>query len=383
VRQGHRVGILAATHSHLRPQAPAAGFERIDGIEYRWLQTPPYAGNGLGRARNILSFLSQASSLAPQIVGAMKPHAVIASSTYPMDHWPARRIAKLAGAVLVHEIHDLWPLSPIELSGMSPWHPFALVCQSAENAAYRHSDLIVSMLPKVHDHLRAHGGDPARLHIVPNGIHPDDWQGEAPPLRADLAEAVRAAREKQAVIVVYAGAMGDSNALDDLLDAAALLRDRPLHFVLVGDGPLKARLAQRIAAEGLDRVRCFDPIPKAEVRSLLAAADVAYLGWQKKPIYRFGIAANKLLDYMMAGKPVLHAAAAGNDPVAEAGCGLTVEPASPEAIARGLRQLAALQPKERRVLGDKGRAFVMKHHAWPTLARRFADAIEAVRGERA
>jgi glycosyltransferase involved in cell wall biosynthesis len=382
VRQGHRVGILAATHSHVRTHQPAPGAEVIDGIEYRWLPTPAYAGNGVARLRNIMSFLQQAYALAPQLAAGFRPDAVISSSTYPMDTWVARRIARAAGAVLVHEIHDLWPLSPIELSGMSPWHPFALICQSAERAAFRHSDAIVSMLPKVRDHVQRHGGDPARLTIVPNGISPDDAKAPPPPLRDDVAQAIAAARAQQAVLVGYAGSMGEPNALDVLLDAARMLRDRPIRFVLVGDGHLRAHLAQRVAAEGHANVALLAPIPKAQVPSFLAAIDIAYIGWRRSPIYRFGIAPNKLMDYMLAGKTVLHSVQAGNDPVAEAGCGLTVEPESPEAVARGLRQLAALTPRERKVLGDKGRAHVRQHHAWPALARRFLGAIERARSAR-
>jgi hypothetical protein len=71
------------------------------------------------------------------------------------------------------------------------------------------------------------------------------------------------------------------------------------------------------------------------------------------PIYRFGIAPNKLMDYMMAGCAVLHAVEAGNDPVAEAGCGLTVEPESVQAVADGLRRLAGCRGRE---AGD-GRAW--------------------------
>ncbi|MFY7903648.1 MAG: glycosyltransferase family 4 protein, partial [Rubrivivax sp.] len=172
VRLGHRVQVVAADHSHVRARQPRAGDETIDGVSWRWVSTPPYRGNGFARFRNILAFLRALWSDAPRWAAAFRPDAVIASSTYPMDIWPARRIARLAGARLVHEVHDLWPLSPIELSGMSPWHPFALLCQRAEDAACRDADAVVSMLPKVHAHLASRGLDLGRLHIVPNGIDP-------------------------------------------------------------------------------------------------------------------------------------------------------------------------------------------------------------------
>ena len=57
VRQGHRVQIVAADYSHVRARQPTAGDELIDGIAYRWVATPPYRGNGLGRVRNIWAFL--------------------------------------------------------------------------------------------------------------------------------------------------------------------------------------------------------------------------------------------------------------------------------------------------------------------------------------
>jgi glycosyltransferase involved in cell wall biosynthesis len=112
------------------------------------------------------------------------------------------------------------------------------------------------------------------------------------------------------------------------------------------------------------------------VRSFLAGIDIAYIGWQRVPLYRFGIAPNKLMDYMMAGCAVLHSVEAGNDPVAESGCGLTVAPEDPQAVAAGLRQLAALSPAARRAMGERGRAHVLAEHTYPVLAARFLQAMQ-------
>jgi glycosyltransferase involved in cell wall biosynthesis len=294
----------------------------------------------------------------------------------------ARGGPPLAGATLVFEVHDLWPLSPIELSGMSPRHPFALLCGWAEKTAYRDAEVVVSMLPKVHAHMAARGLDLRKLAVVPNGVSPDDWAAEPPPLRPDLAATLATARAAGHLVLGHAGSMGLPNALDTLLDAAALLRDVPITIVLVGDGHERARLVRRIEAERLTHVHWLPPVPKAQVPAFLATIDIAYIGWQRVPIYRFGIAPNKLMDYMMAGCVVLHSVEAGNDPVAEAGCGLTVAPESPVAVAEGVRRLMALPAGERRRMGERGRAFVQAEHAYPVLARRFLDACRKAKGLR-
>ena len=379
VRSGHAVLVIGATYSHVRARQPVAGDEQVDGISYRWLPAPPYQGNGPGRVWNIASFLSRLWAQTGRLVREFRPDVVIASSTYPMDFWVARRIARRAAALLVHEVHDLWPLSPIELSGMSPRHPFIRLCQAAENAACRDADRVVSILPKVHAHLAAHGLDLAKLVIVPNGITPADWQagwqGEREPLRADVAAALANMRAAGRVVVGYTGSMGLANALDVLLDAAARLRDTRLSFLIVGDGHERERLVRRLVDESLNQVVWLPPVPKAQMPALLAAIDIAYLGWLRVPIYRFGIAPNKLMDYMAAGCVVLHSVEAGNDPVVETGCGLSVPPESPEAVAAGLLQLAALSAAERASMGRLGQAHVMAHHSWPVLAARFLGSL--------
>lgn len=381
VRAGHRVQIVAASQSHVRTTQPAPGDEVIDGIAYRWLPTPTYAGNGLGRVKNIWSFCRQLWADAPRRARDFKPDVVIASSTYPMDIWVARRIARLAKAKLVYEVHDLWPLSPIELSGMSPMHPFALLCQKAENDAYRDADVVISMLPKVHEHMAAHGLDLGKLSIVPNGITLDEWAGEGEPLAAELTAFFNAQQAAGKIVLGYAGSHGLPNALDVLLDAAKLL---PPHIavVMVGGGHEKVRLAQRVKDEAITNVTLFPPIPKLQIPALLSRFDIAYIGWQRTPIYRFGIAPNKLMDYMMAGRPVLHSVEAGNDPVAECQAGLTVPPEDAAAVAQGVSQLAALSAAERAAMGERGRAFVLANHTYPVLAKRFMDAVLVQPGAR-
>src|SRR6218665_2489667 len=96
VGAGDRVRIVAASQSHVRARQPAVTgrFTRevVEGVEFVWCATPAYRGNGVGRVVNILAFLRRLGQSRQWL--REKPDGVIASSTYPADFRPARRIAR-------------------------------------------------------------------------------------------------------------------------------------------------------------------------------------------------------------------------------------------------------------------------------------------------
>lgn len=380
VRMGHRVRIVAADHSHMRNRNPVVegreARETIDGIEYVWLRTPAYAGNGLSRVRNMAAFILELYRWSRRGLADFRPDAVIASSTYPLDNYPARSIARRFGARFVYEVHDLWPLSPIELGGYSRLHPFILAMQAAEDYAYRHCDRVVSLLPCAEDYMRSRGLAAGKFVCVPNGIDAAEWESGVSELPEPHRTAVREAGRDGTLLVCYAGAHGLANALDSFLDAAKVYRGPPARFLLVGNGPEKARLEARIRDEGIGSALSLPPVPKAAVPALLARMDILYIGLQRQSLFRFGISPNKLIDYMMAGKPVIQAIEAGNDLTAQAACGISVRPEDPEAAAEAVLKLAGLSPAERQALGARGRAYALANHDYKVLAGRFLEALQ-------
>ncbi len=382
VKKGHNVSILAADFSHVRAKQPATHgqkiTETIDAVDYTWYPTPKYNKNGFGRVKNIFTFLWQVYKDSNHIVNEFSPDLVIASSTYPLDIWVAKRIAKKAKAKLVFEVHDLWPLSPIELGGMSPKHPFIMLCQAAENYAYKHADRVVSMLPKVHEHMASHGLDLDKLTIVPNGVVEEDWvDSKVEELDEDnLLHFLKTKKMQGKIIVGYAGSLGVMYGLNDLLQAFKYLEERNIICIIVGSGLERDKLITYKTREEINNVFFFKPIPKTQIPSLLCYFDIAYMSFLSMPLFRFGISPNKLMDYMMAAKPVLCAINAGNDPVAEAHCGLTVAPENPKAIADGINQLANLSQAEREEMGQRGREFILKNQTYSVLADKFLEAMQ-------
>ena len=377
---GHKVLIVAASYSHLRfrqPEYQKKSCEAIDGVDYQWYKTPQYSSNGILRVKNIFSFLYRLYRDSARLVKEFAPDVVIASSTYPFDIWPARRIAKKAKAKLVYEIHDLWPLSPIELGGMSPNHPFIRLCQKAENDCYKYSDAVVSILPNVHKHVIAHGLDIKKLHIVPNGIVEEEWNETSAEEISDesIVNFFKAQKDAGNIIVGYAGTHGKPNALEYLLETAKLLTGKPIVFALFGNGSEKKQLIKLSDDLKLKNVFFFDAVNKKQMFRLLQNIDIAYIAGQNIKLYEFGISPNKLMDYMIAEKVLLHSYGIKDDLVTEVGCGIAVAPADPAAIANGIIRLTNLTPEERRNMGKRGREFVLKNRTYPVLARQFLDAV--------
>ncbi|MBV7388035.1 glycosyltransferase family 4 protein [Pasteurellaceae bacterium TAE3-ERU1] len=383
IKLGHKVTILSASFSHLRSAQPILKntrktIEIIDGIKYVWYPTKSYSENGVKRLFNIAEFLLKVWQDRKNIVLDQSPDVVIASSTYPMDIWIAHKIAKLSGAKLVYEVHDLWPLSPIELGGMSPKHPFIIMCQAAENYAYKNADLVVSMLPCVHEHMASHGLDLSKLIIIPNGVAQEDWSTteEINLTQSAILNKLQETKQSGKKIIGYAGSHGMPNALDYLLNAVKSLDKEKFTLFLVGDGLEKYKLIEKVEQEKIENVLFFDPIPKTEIPALLENFDICYLGWHKLPLYRFGISPNKLLDYMMAGRPILHSVNAGNDIVSDAKCGFSVDAENIRSIVKGLDKMLDMPKEELEKLGQNGKFFVEKNFTYSVLANKFITGIE-------
>lgn len=378
IKKGHKVLIVAASFSHLRKKnielSDEYSTEQISGIDYLWIKTPEYFSNGLSRFKNMLTFVRKLNKRAKKIASDFKPDAVIASSTYPMDIVPAKKIAKLSNAKLVFEIHDLWPLSPQEIGGYSKFHPFIMFIQHFENKAYKKSDKVISILPKTLEHTKKHGLSEEKWTHIPNGIFMDDWNNsiEIPVTYTELFKELKQNGKK---IIGYAGGHALSNSLDSFVEAAIALKDNNKYiFVLVGDGVEKENLKKK--ADNITNIKFLDSVNKKSIPDLLSYFDILYIGWNRSPLYRFGISPNKVFDYMMSEKPIIHAVEAGNDMVKDANAGLSIEPENPEKLVDAIKKLSTKSDNELKQMGMNGKKYVLENHEYSVLADKFLDVLK-------
>lgn len=376
-KKGHNVTILGADFSHLRKNNPVIEKdfqeEIIDGITYVWVKTPKYQGNGVGRIKNISTFMWKLRMNYKMVADKYKPDAVIASSTYPLDIYPAHRIAKRCKAKLCFEIHDLWPLSPMEIGGFSEKNPAIIVLQRAEDFAFKNSDVIVSILPDADKHIKERGFSTDKFVYVPNGILTGEKK-EAP--MESTIQRLQELKEQGYFLVGYTGNHSPANVLDTMIDAAKKTTDEKVKYVLVGKGNVKNELIEYAKANNVTNVEFLDPVLKDNMDNVLQLLDIGYIGLKKQNLFNYGVSPNKLFDYMMAARPVIYAVEASNDPVSDCNCGISVPAENPDAVVDAVMKIKSLSEEEKIKMGENGKDYVLTNHMYEGLADKFLNALK-------
>ena len=371
--RGHRVVIVASNYDHFtsrerHPGATGPVLEDVQGVTFAWLPTRAYTGNGRARALNMLDFARGLRKLSR--LNLPRPDAVLGSSPHLFTPFMARRMARRMGVPFILEIRDVWPQTLVDLGNFRESHPMIRVLARMERSLYRGSEAIISLLPGAADHMVNLGAKRERVTWSPNGID------------GNLAPAASVAGTGAGVFTaMYAGTHGLANGLDTVLDAAKLLPADEFAFRLLGDGPEKPRLIARAQSEGIENVVFLDPVPKREVYGLLAEADAFVMLLKASDVFRWGVSPNKLFDYMAMARPVIFAVNSSNSPVEAAGCGVRIEPDSPQALAQAMRELKAASVADRAAMGAKGRAYVEENHTLGNLAERLEQVLERVTSE--
>lgn len=384
VKLGHDVTIVAGSFVAQRSRQPTMSgvIERhsFDGVQYIFLKTRSDTAPAK-RIWPMLSFAWQLVRHMRQIVAHNKPDIVISASSHPFDMAGAALVAHVARAPLVREIQEIWPDTMHESWSMVPPDWAVSMAQFFLKCGMAQAKLLVGVLPLADKALKAQGLAHKPYVHIPNGIDPAEWDvGDTHDLDPLVQVVIDRMRAEGLMIVGYAGAHDAGHELQRMVHAATYVRDLPIGFISVGDGPYKGALDDYAIDVGLSgRVVFTGAIPKRHIPRFLKQMDVLYVGGRNLPIYRYGVSFNKVFDYMMAGRPIIMAMGAGNDMVGEAGCGISVPSADPLDIAKAFEAFLAMSPLERDAMGALGKAHVLLHHAYPTLARCYAQYLAKIR----
>lgn len=368
VGKGHHCVLFTANSHHLIERSDFEGShrtEQVDGVEVCRIRTRKYTGaKSLGRILSWFDFEWRLWRLPKQ--DFCKPDAVIVSSLSLLTIFNGLVLRRRYGCRLIFEVRDIWPLTLIEEGGFSPRNPLVAALGMVERLAYRRSDAIVGTMPNLKEHVAEQVGSSPPVHCVPMGIDRARIDG-GETLSPDY---VAAHIPEGKFLVCHAGTIGITNALDTLFACARVMRDDPrVHFLIVGDGDLKAHY-QAMCAD-LPNVSFAPAVPKAMVQDVLKRCDLLYFSVHVSRVWKYGQSLNKVIDYMLAGRPILASYSGYPSMIDEAGGGSYVPAGDIEALRMEILRYTEMSFEERAAIGAAARDWLLSNRTYEHLAQDY------------
>lgn len=379
---GHQVTVISGMLNYLTGKTP----EKYQGNKFykeeyqknltvwRCRVDEGYNANYYGRLKGYFSFVFNAIRAGKRKVNGQ--HDILLVTSPPLflgiTAWRLSNILKIP---FVFEVRDLWPESAIDTGVVS--NPLVIrLAYALEAFIYRKAGKINVLTPAFRKALvEKKNISPNKICFIPNAADfalSDELLNtfDAKTFRHELGIDDR-------LVITYVGAHGVANHLDQVLDAAELLRETKVLFQLIGDGMRKKDLIKMAEKRQLDNVIFRDSVPKKEVFKYILASDMGASVLKKVDTFKT-IYSNKTFDYMACQKPVLLCIdGVSRELVETAESGSYAEPENGEEIARVVRSYID-QPERIRREGLNGYHYAKKHFDRSVLASQYLKEMEAV-----
>ena len=360
-RRGHEVEVLTGF-----PNYP--GGRLYPGYKLRWSQTeimegvtvhrsflyPSHSRSSLNRLLNYLSFAVSVRVLAPFVV--REPPDIIYVYNLVTLGPVAIALRRWYHSKIVYDIQDIWPESVIH-SGMLGGKVVYKLIDGWCRWLYKQADRIVVLSPGFKALLEQRGVAPEKLKVIYNWFDAEN-PGQTLPIqpRPDTFA-------KDRFNIVFAGTIGQSQAMDTVLDAAVGLQvSKPsIHFFLIGAGTEVERLKQVASQRGIRNITFVPTVPRHEIGAYLEAADALLVHLRDEPIFSITVP-SKTQAYLAAGRPILMGVRGdAANLVKEAEAGLAFEPENAASLTNAILALYAMPSAERHRMGASGRRYYEQH----------------------
>ena len=307
---------------------------------------------------------------------------LIAAASNHITALPALMAARRLGLPFVYEVRGLWEVT--QASTQPEWagsERYQLMRELEQQAALE-ADLLITLTDELADELASWGVPRERIEVVPNAVNAERFQ----PMAADAVIAKKLKLKPGVPVIGYAGSAVAYEGLELLMEAMATLKKngQPFTFVLVGDGKVidtvKAK-AKELRIE--EECRFTGRVPFDQVPRYLSCMDILPIPRLSSAVTEM-VSALKPLEAMAMGKALVlsdvspHTTMAG--PKGERARLFTKD--SAQALSEALQTLID-SPEERARLGQAARAWIEQERTWNHVTRRYADALQRVRRNRA
>ena len=360
VAKGHSVDVVCCGgyDEWLRAEAEKSDFVEVEGI--RVFVSKIKYGNSMSFLQRVCSFLKFMVYTNWFVLKNGSKYDLCIASSGPLTLAVSVLIGRLFHKLpYVFEVIDVWPDSAID-AGVLKSRFLQRVSFLVEKMAYRYSKAIVTcstgMTNRVINKIKGkpditpehsevvdnfsvhsieHRSKTYKLQTISNSCDLEQLKPDAN-IRRKVRQQYGVSRDK--LIVLYSGAMGISNQIDDVVEAVKATKgNEKIVWWFAGDG---VRSKDLRALEEPLKVRFFGRLSKLEVVRLYQSADLNLVSFMHSPLF-YENSPNKFFDGIAAGLPAVFNRSTWLEPwLKEYNCGVACDCDNPGlAMAKELAKL--------------------------------------------
>lgn len=267
---------------------------------------------------------------------------------------PVVLLKKITRKPLVIWYQDLWPDSFFAVTGLNSQGILAKILDLLIRFIYKNTDLMLLQSPAFAENLKRYGYQ-GRTEILYNWAPSFTASSEQPEWLSDLP--------KDKFILTFAGNLGKVQALEQVVEACALLQvEAPhVHVALVGEGSYLPDLKKRVQELNLSNLRFYGRKPVDDMPALFKRSDALLVSLKDDPTFN-SVVPSKIQAYMTSGQPIVaFLNGVGAQVVADAKCGVVVAAEDQKHFIEQVKKLANLPLAEREQMGKNGQVFFQKN----------------------
>ena len=322
----------------------------FEGVKYEFVKTGEYSNNGIRRIFSFVQFPFNLMRSLHRNYKAEIPDIIYASSPELFSTYFSILFAKKHKLPIIVEIRDLWPESIVEYSNFSKKNIIIKLLYRLEEWIYFKSDKLIFTFEGSKEYIINQkwdinsGGriDLNKIEYINNGVDLDKFKSSKDCLADNLLESNK-------FKVVYTGSIRKVNSIFLIVEAAKVLKERGVNdvdFIIYGDGTERENLIKRCTELNLENIHFRKHVDKKFIPNILKKADVTIIVGQHDSMNKYGMSANKVFDYMAAGKPIISNLDVGYDKILKYNCGIVIPDGDGTEIADAVLKAKDLNPEE-------------------------------------
>ena len=330
--------------------------EIVDGIEYTFVKSRDYKGNGLQRILNMVELPFQMWKTMKLFFKKEKPDVIYTSSPDLFVAFFALVFGRKKKIPVVVEVHDLWPESIVEYKRMSRKNPVIQVLYQLEKWIYKKADRLIFTMPGGKEYIKDKGWDKAidlrKVHHINNGVDLEEFEYNK--RNNHVCDEDLESNDKK---IVYVGSIRLANNLGQLIKAAKVLKEKhrdDIKFLIYGDGTEKEQLEKFACEENLNVV-FKGKVEKKYIPYILSKADVNIINVKNTGLTKYGCSWNKLFEYIASENPIVCNFPQKYDLINEYHLGKSEKFASSRDYAKRIKELVDITEEERRVVRENAK----------------------------